>query len=76
MADVDMFFFDFGCAVILLLIALLGAPALHPERRVKSGVVGSYLPLKLYSGSGRSLTFQLGNMFSGGGNRSAFLKPR
>jgi len=50
MKDQKMFIFDICSAVALLIVALVGA----------------YLPLKLYTGGGRSLAFQLGSMFSGG----------
>lgn len=50
MRDLDMFVFDVCSAVALLVVALVGA----------------YLPMKLYTGGGRSLWFQLGSMFSGG----------
>jgi len=45
-----MLVFDLCSAAGLLMVALVGA----------------YLPLKLYTGGKRSLTFQLGSMFSGG----------
>eukprot|EP00210_Caulerpa_lentillifera_P000230 g224.t1 len=50
MDDSDIFIFDVVCAVALLLIALTGA----------------FLPRHLHTIGGRSLTFQIGSMFSGG----------